>query len=343
VFPPVLSLDCFVSDKAHIVIITRTPYRVSFFGGGTDYPAWICEHGGAVLATAIDKYCYITCRRLPPFFEHKHRIAYSVIESVTSNDQIKHPAVRAALQSENVTEGLEIHHDGDLPARSGLGSSSSFTVGLVHALRALRGNMSNRNQLAKAAIHIEQDLLQENVGSQDQIIAAYGGLNYVQFRHDGTFDVTPVIVPLDRKAELRSHLMLCFTGFSRFASDIAKSQLANMAAKEKQLRMQEMVEEGLEIFVNSSVSIAAFGILLHEAWQAKRSLSNMVTTPEIDEIYGAARDAGAIGGKLLGAGGGGFMLLFAKPEYHAAIRERLKTLIHVSFEFEECGSRVVLY
>jgi len=331
-------------DKAHIMIITRTPYRVSFFGGGTDYPAWIREHGGAVLATAIDKYCYITCRRLPPFFEHKHRIVYSVIESVTSNDHIKHPAVRAALQSENVTEGLEIHHDGDLPARSGLGSSSSFTVGLVHALHALRGNMSNKNQLAKAAIHIEQELLQENVGSQDQIVAAYGGLNHVQFRRDGTFDVTPVIVPLERKAELNSHLMLCFTGFSRFASDIAKSQLANMAAKEKQLmRMQEMVEDGLDIFVNSSAPIAEFGELLHEAWQAKRSLSNMVTTPEIDEIYRAARDAGAIGGKLLGAGGGGFMLIFAKPEYHAAIRERLKTLIHVPFAFEESGSRVVLY
>ena len=326
------------------MIITRTPYRVSFFGGGTDYPAWIREHGGAVLATAIDKYCYITCRRLPPFFEHKHRIVYSVIESVTSNDHIKHPAVRAALQSENVTEGLEIHHDGDLPARSGLGSSSSFTVGLVHALHALRGNMSNKNQLAKAAIHIEQELLQENVGSQDQIVAAYGGLNHVQFRRDGTFDVTPVIVPLERKVELRSHLMLCFTGFSRFASDIAKSQLANMAAKEKQLmRMQEMVEDGLDIFVNSSAPIAEFGELLHEAWQAKRSLSDMVTTPEIDEIYRAARDAGAIGGKLLGAGGGGFMLIFAKPEYHAAIRERLKTLIHVPFAFEESGSRVVLY
>lgn len=326
------------------MIITRTPYRVSFFGGGTDYPGWVREHGGAVLATAIDKYCYITCRRLPPFFEHKHRIVYSVIESVAGNDQIKHPAVRAVLQFENVTEGLEIHHDGDLPARSGLGSSSSFTVGLIHALHALRGHMSNRNQLAKAAIHIEQELLQENVGSQDQIVAAYGGLNHVQFRSDGSFDVVPVIVPLERKAELNSHLMLCFTGFSRFASDIAKSQLDNMAAKKKQLmRMQEMVDEGLKIFVNSSVPIAAFGELLHEAWEAKRTLSNMVTTPEIDDIYAAARDAGAVGGKLLGAGGGGFMLLFARPEHQAAIRERLKTLIHVPFAFEESGSRVVLY
>ena len=326
------------------MIITRTPYRVSFFGGGTDYPAWVREHGGAVLATAIDKYCYITCRRLPPFFEHKHRIVYSIIESVTGNDQIKHPAVRAALQFENITEGLEIHHDGDLPARSGLGSSSSFTVGLVHALHALRGNMSNRIQLAKAAIHIEQDLLHENVGSQDQIIAAYGGLNHIAFRSDSTFDVTPVIVPIERKTELNSHLMLCFTGFSRFASEIAKSQLDNMAAKEKQLmRMRAMVDEGLEIFVNQSVPIAAFGELLHEAWEAKRTLSNMVTTPEIDEIYLAAREAGAIGGKLLGAGGGGFMLLFARPEHHEAIRGRLKNLIHVPFSFEESGSRVVLY
>jgi D-glycero-alpha-D-manno-heptose-7-phosphate kinase len=326
------------------VIITRTPYRVSFFGGGTDYPGWVREHGGAVLATAIDKYCYITCRRLPPFFEHKHRIVYSVIESVAGTDHIKHPAVRAALQFENVTEGLEIHHDGDLPARSGLGSSSSFTVGLIHALHALRGNMSNRNQLAKAAIHIEQELLRENVGSQDQIIAAYGGLNHITFRPDGTFDVAPVIVPLERKNELNSHLMLCFTGFSRLASEIAKSQLDNMAAKQSQLmRMQAMVEEGLEIFVNLSLPIAAFGELLHETWEAKRSLSNMVTTPEIDDIYAAARDAGAIGGKLLGAGGGGFMLLFAKPEHHEAIRGRLKTLIHVPFTFEESGSRVVLY
>jgi D-glycero-alpha-D-manno-heptose-7-phosphate kinase len=326
------------------VIITRTPYRVSFFGGGTDYPAWSRENGGAVLATSIDKYCYITCRRLPPFFEHKHRIVYSIIESVSNNDQIQHPAVRAVLQSENVTEGLEIHHDGDLPARAGLGSSSSFTVGLLHALHAFRGTMSNRYQLAKAAIHIEQEVLRENVGSQDQILAAYGGLNYVQFRHDGTFDVSRVIVSPERKAELNSHLILCFTGFSRFASEVAKSQLDNMATKVKQLRrMRQMVDEGLELFVKSSEPIEAFGELLHEAWLAKRSLSNVVTTPEIDEIYDAARDAGAIGGKLLGAGGGGFMLLFAKPEKQEAIRKRLEKLIHVPFSFEDSGSRVVLY
>ncbi|MCP3391890.1 galactokinase [Bradyrhizobium sp. CCGB12] len=326
------------------MIITRTPYRVSFFGGGTDYPAWIQEHGGAVLATAIDKYCYITCRRLPPFFEHKHRIVYSIIENVSNIDQIKHPAVRATLQHEGVTEGLEIHHDGDLPARSGLGSSSSFTVGLLHAVQALRGNMSNKDALAKTAIHIEQKMLHENVGCQDQVIAAYGGMNYVRFRADGTFDVSPVIASPERKAQLKSYLMLCFTGFSRFSSEVAKSQLDNMAASAARLkRMRLMVDEGVEIFVNRSLPIEAFGELLHEAWLAKRTLSDKVTTDEIDAIYEAARDAGAIGGKLLGAGGGGFMLLFAKPERHAAIRERLKSLIHVPFDFEDSGSRVVLY
>jgi D-glycero-alpha-D-manno-heptose-7-phosphate kinase len=326
------------------VIITRTPYRVSFFGGGTDYPGWYREHGGAVLATTINKYCYITCRRLPPFFEHKHRIVYSLIESVSRIEEIQHPAVRATLQWANVTEGLEIHHDGDLPARSGLGSSSSFTVGLVHALHALRGTMTKKSQLANTAIHIEQNLLREYVGSQDQILAAYGGLNYVRFIPDGTFDIAPVIVPQGRKRELSAHLMLCFTGFVRPASNVAKSQLDNMASNHQQLkRIGRMVEDGLEIFANSSVPIESFGSLLHEAWQAKRSLSNLVTTPEIDEIYEAARGAGAIGGKLLGAGGGGFMLLFAKPEHHGRIRERLGRLIHVPFEFDNSGSRVVLY
>jgi D-glycero-alpha-D-manno-heptose-7-phosphate kinase len=211
-------------------------------------------------------------------------------------------------------------------------------------VHALRGEMTNKTQLAKAAIHIEQDILRENVGSQDQILAAYGGLNYIQFRSDGTFDVAPVILPQERKAELAGHLMICFTGFSRFASEVAKSQLDNLVTKRQQLmRMRRMVDEGLEILVNSSVPIEAFGKLLHESWQAKRTLSNMITTPQIDQIYEAAIDAGAIGGKLLGAGGGGFMVLFAKPEHHAAIRQRLNKLIHVPFKFEDSGSRVVLY
>lgn len=326
------------------MIITRTPYRISFFGGGTDYPGWFREYGGAVLATTFDKYCYITCRRLPPFFEHRHRIVYSKIENVSLVDEIQHPAVRATLQWAKIEDGLEIHHDGDLPARSGLGSSSSFTVGLVNALHALNGQMTNRDQLAKSAIHIEQNLIKESVGSQDQILAAYGGLNVVEFRPDDTFDVRPVIVPLERKETLAAHLMLCFTGFSRFASVVAKSKLDNLQARRQQLvRIREMVDEGLKILTDPSVPIQTFGELLHEAWQNKRILSDMVTTPEIDQIYDAARDAGAVGGKLLGAGGGGFMLLFANPEDHDRIRAKLDKLIHVPFKFENGGSRVVLY
>jgi D-glycero-alpha-D-manno-heptose-7-phosphate kinase len=326
------------------MIITRTPFRISFFGGGTDYPAWYREHGGAVLATTIDKYCYITCRRLPPFFEHKHRIVYSVIENVSHIDEIEHPSVRTVLNWAKVEDGLEIHHDGDLPARSGLGSSSAFTVGLAHALYGLNGKMVTQEVLARDAIHIEQALIGENVGSQDQVSAAYGGFNRIDFHRDDTFDVSPIILPVHRRDELRNHLMLCFTGFSRIADKIAKSQIDNFKNRETELkRMQGMVDEAIAILTDSRVSIDEFGKLLDISWKYKRSLSNQVSTPEIDQIYDEAMRAGAIGGKILGAGGGGFMLLFAKPEKHASIRERLKDLVHVSFRFDDSGSRVVLY
>ena len=326
------------------MIITRTPFRISFFGGGTDYPEWYRDHGGAVLATTIDKYCYITCRRLPPFFEHKHRIVYSRIENVRHNDEIEHPAVRAVLNWANVVEGLEIHHDGDLPARSGLGSSSAFTVGLAHALYGLRGQMVSQDGLARDAIHIEQNLIGENVGSQDQVSAAYGGFNRIDFHRDDSFDVSPIILPGHRRDELHDHLMLCFTGFSRIADEIAKSKIDNLKNREIELkRMREMVDEAMAILADSRVSIDEFGKLLDLGWRYKRSLSDRVSTTEIDQIYDEAMRAGAIGGKILGAGGGGFMLLFAKPEKHAAIRERLKNLVHVSFKFDDSGSRVVLY
>ncbi len=326
------------------MIITRTPFRISFFGGGTDYPPWYRQHGGAVFATTINKYCYITCRRLPPFFQHKHRIVYSHIENVHHIEEIKHPAVRAVLKWADVEDGLEIHHDGDLPARSGLGSSSAFTVGLAHALYGLRGQMVSKSTLAKDAIHIEQNLIGENVGSQDQVSAAYGGFNRIDFHRDDSFDVSPVIVPVNRRNELRDHLMLCFTGFSRIADHIAKSQIDNFNSRETELkRMREMVDEAIAILADSRVSIDEFGKLLDLSWKYKRSLSDQVSTPEIDKIYDEAMRAGAIGGKILGAGGGGFMLLFAKPERHAKIREQLKELVHVSFNFEDSGSRVVLY
>lgn len=326
------------------MIITRTPFRISFFGGGTDYPGWYREHGGAVLATTIDKYCYITCRRLPPFFKHKHRIVYSRIENVQEIDEIEHPAVRAVLDWAQVTEGLEIHHDGDLPARSGLGSSSSFTVGLLHALQALSGRMVDKETLAREAIHVEQDIIHENVGSQDQISAAFGGFNRIEFHHNDSFHIAPVILPDQRQRDLNRHLMLCFTGVSRIASDIAKSKIDNLSKREHELNfMREMVDQAIEILQGGNHSLDDFGTLLHESWQYKRKLSDRVSTPHIDEIYEEARAAGAIGGKLLGAGGGGFMLFFAHPEQHERIRERLNHLVHVPFQFDDTGSRVVLY
>jgi D-glycero-alpha-D-manno-heptose-7-phosphate kinase len=326
------------------MIITRTPFRVSFFGGGTDYPGWYRNHGGAVLATTINKYCYITCRRLPPFFEHKHRLVYSRIESVKEISEIEHPAVRAILGWMEVNQGLEIHHDGDLPARSGLGSSSSFTVGLLHALQAMNGHMMEKDELARDAIHIEQNVIGENVGSQDQISAAFGGFNRIKFNQNESFDIAPVVLPRKRQEALTSHLMLCFTGVSRIASDIAKSKIENLAARETELKyMATMVDSAVDILQSPNRPLEEFGELLHESWLYKRKLSDQVSTPHIDGLYNEARAAGAIGGKILGAGGGGFMLLFARPEAQEKIRARLKDLVHVPFEFENSGSRVVLY
>lgn len=326
------------------MIITRTPFRISFFGGGTDYPTWYRQNGGTVLATTIDKYCYVSCRYLPPFFEHRHRIVYSKIENVQTVDEIVHPAVRAILADMGPDRGLEIHHDGDLPARSGLGSSSSFTVGLVHTLMALEGKYASKDFLAAQAIRLEQDVMKEHVGSQDQVSAAYGGFNIIEFTRDDHFIVSPMILAKARTAELQSHLMLFFTGLSRFASEVAKSKIDNFSRKERELRrMGEMVAEAIMILQSGETPVLEFGRLLAEAWEYKRSLSDKVSTPEIDDIYDAGRRAGAIGGKLLGAGGGGFLLLFAPPEVQPAVRAALKHLVHVPFRFENDGSRVVMY
>lgn len=326
------------------MIITRTPFRVSFFGGGTDYPAWFRDHGGSVLATTIDKYCYITCRYLPPFFEHKHRIVYSIIENVREIAHIKHPSVRAVLEYMGVEDGLEIHHDGDLPARSGLGSSSSFTVGLLHALSALSGEYVSKETLAKRAVDIEQNVINENVGSQDQVSAACGGFNRIDFNQDDTFDVAPVVLPTKRQCELQDHLMLFFTGFTRIASEVAKDKIANLKNRERELLyMREMVNQALDILGNSNESIESFGELLAESWKYKRSLSDRVSTPEVDKLYARALQGGAIGGKLLGAGGGGFLLLFVRPAMQVSVLNSLRELIHVPFQFENSGTRVVLY
>lgn len=325
------------------MIISRTPFRISFFGGGTDYPAWFRESGGAVLATSIDKYCYISCRYLPPFFEHKHRIVYSRVENVKEVSEILHPSVKAALEYMKIKEGVEIHHDGDLPARTGIGSSSSFTVGILHALYALKGIMPTKMQLAREAIHIERDILKENVGSQDQVVTALGGFNRIAFNKDGDFEVTPITLGKERLQLLQDHLMLYFTGLIRSASEVAKAQIENTPNKRQELTfMQQLVDEVI-FLLNSSSDLVEFGKRLHESWILKRSLSKKVSTPQIDEIYEAAREAGAVGGKLLGAGGGGFMLLFAKPENQPLIKEKLRKLLQVPFRFEAHGSQIVVY
>jgi len=325
------------------MIISRTPFRISFFGGGTDYPAWYSKEGGAVLATTINKYCYLTCRYLPPFFEAKYRVVYSRIEELQTLDQIEHPAAREILRYMNTDRGVEIHHDGDLPARSGMGSSSSFTVGLLHALYALKGVMPNKHRLAADSIHIEQEILKETVGSQDQMMAAHGGFNQITFHQDSQPTVQPMTLPVERIRELNDSLMLVYTGIKRTSSDIAATYAFDLDSRGRELHsIREMVDEGTSI-LKGREGINRFGELLHEAWKAKRGMSSAVSNGMVDEIYTNASDAGAIGGKLLGAGGGGFMLLFVPPEEQLKVRQRLNSLIHVPFKFETTGSQIIFF
>jgi D-glycero-alpha-D-manno-heptose-7-phosphate kinase len=326
------------------MIITRTPLRISFFGGGTDYPVWYREFGGAVLSTTIDKSCYITCRRLPPFFEYHSRVSYSKVENVNHNGAIEHPSVRGCLQYMGVEDGVEIHHVADLPARTGLGTSSAFTVGLLLGLHGLKNQMRSKHALAADAIHVEQEVLREAVGSQDQISAAYGGFNQINFNVDGSFEVRQLIASPERLALLQQHLALFFTGFSRTASEIAKEQIRVTHQRKHELAaMHEMVNEAEAILTNPSRALDEFGNLLHESWQLKRTLTGNITNAHLDEIYQAGRSAGALGGKLLGAGGGGFMLFFVPPEHRQALRTRLKNLLCVPFGFSNRGSHVVVY
>lgn len=326
------------------MIISRTPFRMSFFGGGTDYPVYFREHGGSVLATTFNKYCYISCRILPPFFEHKHRVVYSLIENVKDIDDVKHPAVRATVKYMGIKEGLEIHHDGDLPARTGLGSSSSFTVGLLHSLYALKGEMPSKMKLATEAINIEQNILKENVGSQDQVSASFGGLNLIRFEPDESIQVSPVITHPDRLRELQESIMLFFTGFSRYASDVAGEQIKNTPKKKTELSaMHDMVSEAMSILSNPKTDLAEFGRLLHESWKLKRGLTSSITTDFVDDMYDTAMRAGALGGKLLGAGGGGFVIVFARKEDQPKIADKLKHLLLVPFEFENAGSQIIVY
>jgi D-glycero-alpha-D-manno-heptose-7-phosphate kinase len=326
------------------VIISRTPFRVSFFGGGTDYPAWYREHGGAVLAASINKYCYITCRYLPPFHAFKYLIRYYKREEAQTIDEIQHPAVRFCLKFMELDGGVDIVHHADVPARSGLGSSSTFTVGLLHALYALKHEMPSKRQLAVNAIHVEQDLIKESVGSQDQTSAAFGGLNRVDFGGMHEILVKPLILPPEKMDRLQQHIMLFFTGQARTASEIAKVQIENIPNKKTDLRqMMRLTDQAEAALLDKHDRIDDFGRLLHEQWQIKRGMSSQITNSDIDAIYQAGMKAGALGGKLLGAGGGGFMMFFASPEHQPAIKAALQSLLHVPVQFDFLGSQIVYY
>jgi D-glycero-alpha-D-manno-heptose-7-phosphate kinase len=326
------------------MVITKTPFRISFFGGGTDYPTWFNGNGGgAVLSTTINKYCYITARYLPPFFDHRYRIRYTENELTKTVDEIKHPSVKACLMYKPMQGGVEMQHNSDLPAMSGLGSSSAFTVGFLNALSALGGTpIRSKMQLAMDAIHVEQNIIKENVGSQDQVAAAFGGLNKIEFGGNPGIRVSLASAAPEMVKALEEHCMLFFTGFSRIASEIAGEQIKNARQKETELHtMKGMVDESIKILHSTPANIPAFGKLLHESWQIKRGLSSRITNEHIDGMYAAARQAGALGGKILGAGGGGFMLLFAEPAVQGAIKEKLGKFLHVPFQFEEGGSQII--
>jgi D-glycero-alpha-D-manno-heptose-7-phosphate kinase len=325
------------------MIITRTPFRISFFGGGTDYPDWYNNNPGAVISTTINKYCYITCRQLPPFFDYKYRIRYHKKEETKNIQEITHPSVRECLKYTKTTQGLEIVHHADLPARSGLGSSSTFTVGMLHALNALNGKMISKRQLALDAIHVEQNIIKENVGSQDQTNAAFGGFNHIEFNKRRKITISPIILSKIKQNTLSSHLMLFFTGFSRTASDISKHQIA--AIKKNKIDMThsyKLVEEAQKI-LNRKNFIKDFGNLLNEQWNMKKSYTKKITNKEIDYIYNTGIKAGAYGGKLLGAGGGGFILFVADPKHHNSLKNKLKKLLYVPINLESLGSQVVYY
>ena len=317
------------------MIITRTPFRISFLGGGTDYPAWYRHHGGMVVSTTIDKYCHISCRPTPAYLSHRYRIVYSKIEEVNGLDAIQHKAVRETLRFLGVTAGLEIHHFSDLPARSGMGSSSAFVVGLLNAVVGIYS--AQRIAIARAASTIEQDRLHEVVGSQDQIAVAHGGLNQITFSSDGHCSVRRLKLDDDGRREFESHLMLFYTGVQRSASEIAATY--DLHNKTELHAIAALAEAG--VCALESKNWQAFGSMIHESWRRKQRLSERISSPLIQATYAAAMSGGAYGGKLLGAGGGGFMLFVVPPDRQTEIKAKLAGLWHVPFRLEDAGSTIL--
>lgn len=326
------------------MIISRTPFRISFMGGGTDYPQWYNENGGNVLNVTINKYCYINCRYLPKFFKYKYLLRYFLREEVNNINKIKHPSIRECLKFLNVNNGIEMVYSSDIPAQSGIGSSSAFTVGFLNALYALRNIVVNKRRLALDAIHIEQNIIKENVGSQDQVAAAFGGLNKIEFDNEKKIIVKPVIINKERVKTIQNHFMLFFTGYSRNASEIAKEQIKRISQKKRELQIiMGMVDEMVNIFKGDVDKLDNIGRLLHESWKLKRELTPFISTTFIDEMYELAIKSGALGGKLIGSGGGGFMLFYVKPHNQDKLKKKLKELLYVPFKFEDEGSKIIYF
>ncbi len=322
------------------MIISKTPYRISFFGGGTDYPQWYLKNNGQVVSTSINKFIYITCRYLPKFFDHKYRIIWSRIELANSVHDIHHPSIREVLKFLKIKDGLEIHYDGDLPSRSGIGSSSSFTVGLLNALNTLKKNKISKKIIATKSIHIEQNILKEVVGSQDQIASSYGGLNHIKFYKNGSFRVNKVNLSENRKKNLEKNLLLFFTGIKRTAEKVASTYVFNMKNLSQEMSMTNFfVDEFLKILKNGSIDDV--GYLLDESWNVKRKFSSVVSNKNIDKYINIAKSNGALGCKILGAGSGGFLLVYANAKFHKSIIKSLNNLVEVPFNFESQGTTII--
>lgn len=324
------------------MIITKTPFRMSFFGGGTDMPQFFAEHGGAVISTTFDKYCYVNVRHLPPFFDYHTELSYAKTERVTDVEEIQHPAIREAMKMLDMYD-IRLTYEADLPARTGLGTSSSFAVGMLNAFYALKGKYADKRRLADEAIHLERDLCSEAGGWQDQIAAAFGGLNRINF-HENGYDVLPIIISPERKRQLNRNLMLYFTGFTRFSSEIQQSTKQTMKDKTAQLlEMLALVDEAEQVLTDKTADLDDFGRLLHQSWMLKKQTGSKISTGSIDELYQKAMAAGALGGKLLGAGGGGFLLFYVQEERQEAVSRAMGELMRVPFAFEDGGTRVIHY
>ena len=325
------------------MIITKTPFRMSFFGGGTDMESFFREYGGAVLSTTFDKYCYVNVRHLPRFFDYRTELSYSRTERVKLVDDIEHPAIRNAMKMLDMHE-IRLTYEADLPARSGLGTSSSFAVGMLNAFYCLKGKYADKKKLADEAIYLERELCQEVGGWQDQIAASYGGMNRIEFNKDGTYDVKPIIIHPERKKQLNDNLLMFFTGFTRFSSDMQKANAVGYAEKIKRLQeMYRLVDDAEAVFEDKHADLDDFGRLLDVTWKLKRQTGGAITTNSIDALYEKGIAAGALGGKLLGAGGGGFLVFYVPPEKKESVMEAMKDLLYVPFKFEDGGTRVVHY